>query len=277
MRRAPRRLEHRGTGVSVRRVRRTPRIFSLLLLGLALLTAGAVEAQGTTLYVNRLVSADPGDIALGNLVHAAGDIPAAARETLARSIAIAGDKVLLIPSALYREQLEAVFGRDSIIVGSRTIVVPRGMFPEEETYLLTRLADFLSTQGLVGAAAIELFLAQYQLKGSFPTDGNPLFQVVKAANGSVEVSYSLTGSGGGSVSGRVSFSAPTGGAGSTDGVRSGAPVKVIFHKGPITIEMPGKATATAAMGGRVGVYVADSQRSFIGRVVDTKAVEVELP
>jgi hypothetical protein len=100
---------------------------------------------------------------------------------------------------------------------------------------------------------------------------------VKAANGSVEVSYSLTGSAGGTVSGRVSFSAPAAGPGSEDGVRSGTPVDVIFHKGPITIEMPGKATATAAVGGRVGVYVADSRRNFIGRVVDAKAVEVELP
>ena len=253
------------------------RALFLLLLGLVLFIASTVEAQGATLYVNRLVSADPGDIALGDLVRAAGDIPAAARETLARSIAIAGDKVLLIPAAFYRAQLEAVFGRDSIVVGSRTIVVPRGALPEEETYLLTRLADFLSTQGLVGAACIELSFAQNQLNGIVPTDGNPLFKVVKTTNGSIEVSYSLAGSGGGSVSGRVSFSASAAGSGSTDGVRSGAPVDVIFHKGPITIEMPGKATAAAAVGGRVGVYVADSQRNFIGRVVDAKAVEVELP
>ena len=54
-------------------------------------------------------------------------------------------------------------------------------------------------------------------------------------------------------------------------------MQVIFHKGPITIEMPGKAIGNGAVGGKVGVYVADSQRSFIGRVVDGKAVEVELP
>lgn len=267
MRRAPRRREHRGT----------PRIFSLLLLGLAFFVAGAVETQGATLYVNRVVSADPGDINLGDVVHAAGEIPDAAREALARSIAVAGDKVLLIPAALYREQLEAVFGTDSIIVGSRTIVVPRGVLPEEETYLLTRLVDFLSAQGLVGAACMELSLAQSRQKGSLPTDGNPLFQVLKNVNGAVEVSYSLAGSSGNSVAGRVSVSAPAGTIGSTDGVRSGSQIRVLFRKGPITIEMPGKATATAAMGGRVGVYVADSKRSFIGRVVDAKAVEVELP
>jgi len=266
MRRAPRRSEYRGK----------PRIFSMLVLGLGLLTAGAAGAQGTTLYVNRIVTADSGDIALGDLVQAAGDVPAAARETLARSIAVVGDKVLLIPASLYREQLESAFGRDSIIVGSRTIVVPRGTLPEEGTYLLTRLADYLSAQGLTGAYTA-LSFTHYQLKGSFPTDGNPLFQAAKAPNGSVEVSYYLTGSGGGSVSGRVSFSSPAGDSGPTDGVRTGAPVKVIFHKGPITIELPGKASASAAVGGRVGVYVADSQRSFVGRVVDAKAVEVELP
>jgi hypothetical protein len=276
MRRAPRRCEHRGTP-RILLHRGTPRILFLLVLVLALSFAGVVEAQGTTLYVNRLVTADPGDISLGDLVRAAGDIPAAAREALARSIAVAGDKVLLIPAALYRERLEAVFGRDSIIVGSRTIVVPRGALPEEETYLLTRLVDFLSSQGLVGAACTEFSLAQNQLKGSPPTDGNPLFQVVKAANGSVEVSYSLTGSSGSSVSGRVSFSVPADASGSTDGVRSGAPVDVIFRKGPITIEMPGKAMATVAVGGKVGVFVADSQKRFIGRVVDAKVVEVELP
>ncbi|HYW83566.1 MAG TPA: hypothetical protein VFB30_09940, partial [Spirochaetia bacterium] len=152
-------------------MRRAP----LLVLGLALLVSSAAEAQGTTLYVNRVLTADAGDIALGDLVHASGDIPIQARETLARSIAVVADKVLLIPAALYREQLESVFGRDSIIVGSRTIVVPRGLLPEEESYLLARLADYLSTQGLTGAACTALSLTQYQLKGSFPTDGNPLF------------------------------------------------------------------------------------------------------
>ena len=174
--------------VPVRRVRRTPRIFSLLLLGLALLISGAAEAQGITLYVNRIVTADTGDIALGDLVRAAGDVPAAARETLARSIAVVGDKVLLIAASSYREQLESAFGRDSIIVGSRTLVVPRGVLPEEETYLLTRLADYLSAQGLTGSACTALTLTHYQLKGSFPTDGNPLFQAAKGSNGSVEVS-----------------------------------------------------------------------------------------
>jgi hypothetical protein len=258
-------------------MRHAPRRSELLLVGLALFLAGLVEAQGTTLYVNRLVSADPGDINLGDVVRASGEIPAEAREALAGSIAVARDKVLLITAALYREQLEAVFGRDSIIVGSRTIVVPRGVIPEEETYLLTRLADFLAAQGLVVGGCMELSLAQSQQKGSLPTDGSPRFQVLRNVNGAVEVSYSLTGSSGSSVAGRVSVSAPAGTVGSTDGVRSGAPIRVLFRKGPITIEMPGKALAAAAAGGKVGVYVAESQRTFVGRVVDGKAVEVELP
>lgn len=258
-------------------MRRVPRLLSPLLLALALFLAGIVEAQGATLYVNRLVSAGPGDISLADLVQAAGDVPADAREALARSVAVAGDKVLLIPAALYRERLEAAFGRDSIIVGSRSIVVPRGALPEEETYLLVRLVDFLAAQGLVGAARSELAFVYNQVKGSLPTDGNPVFEVLRGSNGSVEISFSMTGSGGGSVSGKVSLSAAAGPAALTDGVKSGSPVQVIFRKGPITIEMPGKALAAAAMGGNVGVYVADSRKSFIGRVVDMKAVEVELP
>jgi hypothetical protein len=258
-------------------MRRVLRLCATLLLGLPLFLAGFVEAQGATLYVNRIVSAVPGDINLGDLVYAAGEIPAEAREALSRSVAVLGDKVLLIPAALYREQLEAAFGRDSIIVGSRSIVVPRGALPEEETLLLVRLVDFLAAQGLVGAARAELTLVQNLVKGTFPTDGNPVFQVLKGSIGTFDVSFSMTGSGGSSVSGRVSFSAPAGPAGGAEGVKSGTPIQVFFRKGPITIEMPGKALATAAMGGKVGVSIADSQRSFIGRVVDGKAVEVELP
>jgi hypothetical protein len=248
-----------------------------MLLVLALFLAGVVEAQGATLYVNRFVSAGPGDINLADLVTAAGDVPADAREALARSVAVVGDKVLLIPAALYREQLEAAFGRDSIIVGSRSIVVPRGVLPQEEMYLLVRLVEFLSAQGLVGAGRAELSFVQNQVKGVLPTDGDPVFQVLKSSNGSVEISFSMTGSGGGSVSGKLSLSAAGGAASLTDGVRSGSPIQVIFRKGPIRIEMPGKALAAVAVGGKVGVYVADSQRSFVGRVVDMKAVEVELP
>jgi hypothetical protein len=256
---------------------RAPRLYLPLLLALVMFLSGVVEGQGATLYVNRLVSAGPGDVRLSDLVQAAGDVPADSREAFSRSIAVVTDKILLIPAALYREQLEAAFGRDSIIVGSRSIVVPRGALPEEETFLLVRLVDFLSAQGLMGAGRAELALVNNQVKGSFPTDGNPVFQVMKSSSVSAEISFSMTGSGGGSVSGKASLTAAPGPAGLADGIKSGSPVQVIFRKGPITIEMPGKALATAAMGGKVGVYIADSQKSFIGRVVDMKAVEVELP
>jgi hypothetical protein len=248
-----------------------------MLFLLPFLLAGVAEAEGATLYVNRLLTAGPGDVSLGALVRASGDIPAEAREALARSVAVLGDKVMYIPAAAYREQLEGAFGKDSIIVGTRSIVVPEGALPEGGTFLIERLADFLAAQGLLGAAPAELSIAQSQVKGGFPQEGNPVFQVLRNANGSAEVSFSLTGTGGNSVSGRVSLSRVTGPAESTEGIRSGAPVQVLFRKGPITIEMPGKALASAAVGGKVSVFIPDSQKNFVGRAVGGKAVEVDLP
>jgi flagella basal body P-ring formation protein FlgA len=52
---------------------------------------------------------------------------------------------------------------------------------------------------------------------------------------------------------------------------------VVFRKGPITVEMPGKALATAAVGDAVSVVVADIQKTFTGRVLEGKAVQVDLP
>ena len=52
---------------------------------------------------------------------------------------------------------------------------------------------------------------------------------------------------------------------------------MVFRKGPITVEMPGKALASAAVGESVSVYIADSQKTFTGRVTDGKAVQVDLP
>jgi flagella basal body P-ring formation protein FlgA len=65
---------------------------------------------------------------------------------------------------------------------------------------------------------------------------------------------------------------------STDAVvRSGQAVNVIFHKGPITIEMPGKTLAAAGIGEQVKVLLTDSQKSFTGYLREGKAVDVELP
>jgi flagella basal body P-ring formation protein FlgA len=68
-----------------------------------------------------------------------------------------------------------------------------------------------------------------------------------------------------------------GGTENQRGVKSSAPVRVVFRKGPITVEMPGRALASASIGENVGVYISDSQKTFSGRVIDGKAVQVDLP
>ena len=252
----------------------------LLRLALPLLAllflAAAVDGQSATLYVNRLLVAEPGDIRLADLVNTSDEIPAAAQETLALSIAIVSDKVLYLPAALYVELLERAFGNGSIIVGSRTVVVPRGALPEGEAFIIDRLADFLDGQGLLGDGRMELAITYNQVRGTLPREGNPVFQIQKTAKGTREVLFTLAGTGGSSVTGRVALSAAGAASVSGEGVKSGNPVRVFFRKGPITIEMPGTSRAAAAVGERVGVYVADGQKNFTGRVMDGKAMEVKV-
>ena len=247
-----------------------------------LLLAAAVDAQSATLYVNRLLVAEPGDIRLADLVNTSDAIPAEAQETLARSIAVASDKVLYLPAALYVELLESSFGSGSIIVGSRTVVVPRGVLPEGEAFIMDRLADFLVGQGLLGTGKTELAILYHQVRGTLPREGNPVFQVQKTAKAMIEVQFTLAGTGGSSVTGRVAFSAAGDGSVSGQGAKSGGPVRVFFRKGPITIEMAGTLLAAAAVGERVRVYVADGQKNFTGRLMEGRAmegkvVEVDLP
>ena len=97
-----------------------------------LLIAALVEGQGTTVYVHRVVTAGPGDIRLSDLVRPPGTPSALASETLARSIAVMQDKILYIPSSLSARLLEETFGTDSIIVGTRTMVLPRDSLSEGE-------------------------------------------------------------------------------------------------------------------------------------------------
>ena len=262
-------------------MRRVLHGLALPLLALLLLAA-AVDGQSATIYVNRLLVAEPGDIRLADLVNTSGPIPAAARETLARSIAVVSDTVLYLPAAIYVELLETAFGSGSIIVGSWTVVVPRGALPEGEAFIMDRLADFLDGQGLLGNGRIELAITHNQVRGTLPEKGNPVFQVQKTAKGTVEVLFTLSGTGGSSVTGRVALSAAGAASISGNGIKSGSPVRVFFRKGPITIEMPGTSLASAGVGERVGVHVADGRKSFAGRVMEGnakegKVVEVDLP
>jgi hypothetical protein len=258
-------------------IRRLAVLLPCLVLGAALGAQGTPRgAGGATLYVNRIVVAAPGDIGLSTLVHTAGPLSPAAQEGLARSVTTLGDAVQYLPVSLYMPQLETAFGTEAIIVGSRTILIPKGTPAEGESYLVDRLADFLAAQGLVDDGKVDLAFTLASLKGSPPQDGIPSCQVMRTSRG-IEVSFLLTGSGGSSVSGRVTLPPAPAGPDRQRGVKSSAPVRVVFRKGPITVEMPGKALGSAAVGESVSVYIADSQKTFTGRVTDGKAVQVDLP
>ena len=252
-------------------------LLPFLALGTALAAQGTPRgADGATLYVNRIVVAAQGDIGLGMLVRAAGPLAPAAQEGLARSVTVLGEAVQYLPVSLYMPQLETAFGADAIIVGSRTILIPKGTPAEGESYVLDRLVDFLAAQGLVDDGKVDLTFTQVSLKGSPPQDGIPSCQVMRTSRG-IEVAFLLTGTSGNSVSGRVTLPPASEGPDRQHGVKSSAQVRVVFRKGPITVEMPGKALASAAVGESVSVYIADSQKTFTGRVTDGKAVQVDLP
>jgi hypothetical protein len=244
---------------------------------LIFLAAASADGQGVTVYVNRIVTAGPGDIRLGDLVSASGALPVNAAETLSRSVAVLADKALCVPAAQYAGLLEDTFGSDAIIVGSRTLILPRGMLPEGEDFIMDRLADFLDAQGLLGEGNVELALVQNQVRGTMPREGLPIFQLTRTTKGTCEVAFSLSGAGGSSVSGRVSLPAAVAPAASDDGVKAGISVRVFFHKGPVTIEMPGKTLSSARVGDQVSVSMADSQKRFSGTLMEGKAVGVDLP
>jgi hypothetical protein len=254
-------------------MKRAPLRLAALALGGFLLTvalSAKVSADGVTVYVNRSVVAGPGDLSLGDLVHASGGLSSAQKEALAKSVAIVSDRMLFIPVSAYLSQLDALFGADVIIVGSRSLVIPKGLVPDAETSLLDRLADALQTQGLFPIGITEIALIQNSPRASIPQDGAPTLQIQTTMKGTTEAAFSLSG-----TAGKVSFVSIRNDAGSS--VRQGAPVQVLFHKGLITIEMPGKALAAAQAGEMVSVFVTDSQKTFTGQVVDGKAVNVDLP
>jgi hypothetical protein len=247
---------------------------TVLLAGF-LLGAGS-GSPGVTLYINRVVLAAPGNVSLDALVRTSAVLSPQAREALSQSATVLGDTVQYLPVSQYAPQLEAAFGTDAIIVGSWSLVVPRGTSAEAEPYLLDRLADYLIAQNLVGDSRADLSFTLGSLSGPPPRDGSPVFQVMKTSHGT-EVSFQLAGSAGSAVSGRVTLPAAPASPDSAPAVKPNAPVRVVFHKGPITVEMPGRALAGAAVGQTVAVYISDSQKTFTGRVLDGKAVQVDLP
>ena len=141
----------------------------ILLAALGLLPV--FEASGVTLYVQRVVVEDPGDIRLGDLVQASGDVSPEAREALARSVATLSDRVLYIPIGWYRAQLDAAFGAGAILVGTRTMVIPRGSSLEGQTWLADRLADWIQSQGQGADVKTEISLGSVTARGTPPVDG----------------------------------------------------------------------------------------------------------
>jgi hypothetical protein len=257
-------------------------VLALLLAAASTAAEGGSQAvaQGAIVYVHRTVMAGPGDVRLGDIVRAGTPRTPAATETLARSVAVIADRILYLPASLSTGLIEQAFGSDCIIVGARTLVIPRDAVPDAEAYVLDRLADFLDAQGLVPEGKVEITLAQNLVRGEVPRQGAPVFQVVPGARGATEVTFSLSSASGGSVSGRVSLpaaSAPGGAATAAERISAGTGVEVTFHKGPVTIEMPGRALAAARVGERVPVSVAESQKRFTGTLREGKAVDVDLP
>jgi len=248
----------------------------LMLAGL-LLGAGS-GSPGVTLYISRVVAAAPGSVALDALVYSSVSPSPAAQEQLSRSITVLADTVQYLPVASYANQLEAAFGSDAIIVGSWSLLVPRGTSAEGQGYLLDRLADYLVGQGLLGDQRAELTFTMGSSSGTVPRDGTPAFRVVRTSR-ATEVSFQLTGSTGGSVAGRVTL--PPAAQAAVDSAettaRLNSTVKVVFRKGPITVEMPGRVVGGGAVGQPATVYIPDSQKTFTGRVLDGKAVQVDLP
>jgi len=260
-----------------------PGTLRTMILLAALLSAACLHAQGaqpgakgTAVYVNRVVAAPQGAVSLGMLVRSSGPLSPAEQEALSRSVTVLGDAVQFVPASSYQEWIESAFGPDAIIVGSRTILIPKGTSAEGEPYLLDRLADYLVAQKLVNDARVEMTYTQVSLSGAPPQDGAPSYQVMKSARG-VEVSFLLTGSSGGSVSGRVTLPTVDAVPGAPAGVKSSSPVRVVFRKGPITVEVPGRTLGSASLGESVNVSIAESQKTFMGRVIEGKAVQVDLP
>jgi hypothetical protein len=259
-----------------------PCIRAAILLAALFLATGLngqearAAARGATLYVNRVVAAPQGDVSLGTLVRSPGPLSAAEQEALSRTVAVLGNAVQFVPSSVYQGWIEAAFGPDAIIVGSRTILVPKGTAAESQAYLLDRLGDYLVAQKLVSNGIVEMAFAQGILTGAPPQDGTPAYQVRKSVR-AVEVSFLLTGSAGGSFSGKVTLPPVDDGAVAQAVVKPGSQVRVVFRRGPITVEVPGRTLGAASPGDDVKVSVTESHKTFTGRMLEGKAVNVDLP
>jgi hypothetical protein len=279
--------------------------FAAILLML-LLAAALCDAAAVTLYVRRVVVAQPGGLTVGDLVQTSGEVSQELREALARSVAILSDRLLIIPSGLYSGLFEQSLGGGLILVGKRTLVVPQGSLADAALPLVDRLADYLENQGGIGRGRVELEVGQVSgLPAGMPPSGL-VFTTIRAErkaglfSGPAEFSFSYAGQNPGQLGGFIALkitqvetpapSAPgsvstgdgmvlgslAGAMAGDAGVRENDPVSVFFRKGAITIEMPGRALQSAHLGEQAKVFIPESRLSFSGIVVGNKAVSVEI-
>lgn len=267
----------------------------MVLLALFLMAA-APSVTGLTLYVKRVVSVPQGPLTVGDIVLASGDVTPELRESFSREIAEVSDRILLIPTAVYRGFFEAGAGNGFIFVGRRTLVVPLGSVGEDVVPLLDRLADYLGNKNGIGNGKVELELVRVTGAISSVPGAGLLFRVIREErkagllSGLLEIGFRPSGPQTNSTEGRVTLRIRQGesagdaqvsidavGSSLDSSVRANDEVSVLFHKGTITIEMQGKAMASASSGDLVGVYIPESRLSFSGTVIGNKVVGVELP
>jgi hypothetical protein len=258
-------------------MRRAP----VAVLFLVLFMQPAFEAGGLTLYVRRAVVMDRGPLTVGRLIQTLGDVPTEIAEALERDIGEVTDTVQLVPSSSYKMFFDKVSENGIIMVGKRTVVVPKGTVEDAAVGLLDKLVDYMESQGLIADGRVvfeSLHISGLPAAGAVE---NPLFKTVKAektaalVSGAAEFSFSPgSGGSGGRITLRVRQDAVAPAA--TAGVKANDAVSVFFRKGSIVIEMSGKALASAREGERVGIYVPESRLNFTGIVEGNKAVSVEI-
>ncbi len=250
----------------------------VLPLAVAILVAAAAASGAATLYLRRVVSADPAGLTVGDLLQIAGDIPKAAQDLLSRSAAAPVGRMLLVPAPFFRDLLAGSLGDGATFVGSRSLVVPPALVTEDAVGLLDRLVEWLDSQGGFGRGAVELEILQAPERGALPA-ASPGFTLVRAErtagllSGVVEATFQ----GADNRVSRVVLRARQAIPSAADGVRSGETVQVFFRRGAVTIEMEGRALSAAAPGQGITVWVAESRRSFAGTAAGRKVVDVELP
>jgi hypothetical protein len=272
-----------------------------------LLIAAAHEAAALTVYVRRTVTAAPGPLQLGDLVLPAGEVPPGFAGPLRTPAVEATGAPLYVPSAAYRGLLESGSGGALILVGRRTLVLPKGLSSEAAEFL-DRLTDRLMEASWLGTEPAEidvlnagLSLARqirnpvFTLPASGRTAGTAAARLDISCRGTSAAGDAVTGlltlrirpvlrdqpqapapaAAGASTAAADGESAPT--AAGAPAVRVNDMVSVVFLRGALTVEMPGRSLTTAAAGDAVMVYVADARRNFSGTLLENKVVRVEIP